>query len=103
MQLQDRLPELTAQNAKVLAVTTDSLDTSRSVVKQLHLGYPIADDTTHALGTKFGVFSGSGHMGAVDQHAMVVLGSDGSVQWKQVSPQMNVPMDQVMAAVKGAS
>ena len=97
------MPELTAQNAKVLAVTTDPLNTSRSVASQLKLSYPIADDSSHALGTRFGVFSGSGHMGAVDQHAMVVVASDGTVAWKQVSPQMNVPMDQLLAAVRKAS
>ena len=99
MELQDKLPELTARNAKVLAVTTDPLATSRSAAAQLRLGYPIAEDSSHALGTRFGVFASSGHMGAVDAHSMLVLDEQGQQVWKQVSPQMNVPLQSVIAAL----
>lgn len=84
-------------------MTTDPLDTSRSVVKQLRLGYPIADDSGYGLGIRFGVFSSTGHMGAAaDQHAIVVLDAAGTVRWKQVSPSMHVPMQDVLAALGAA-
>jgi Peroxiredoxin len=87
----------------VLAVTTDPLDTSRSVVNQLRLGYPIAADSSYGLGIRFGVFSSSGHMGAAaDQHAIVILDAEGNVRWKQVSPSMHVPMQDVLAALGAA-
>jgi peroxiredoxin len=87
----------------VLAVTTDPLDTSRSLASQLRLGYPIAYDSSYGLGTRFGVFSSTGHMGAAaDQHAIVILDTEGNVRWKQVSPSMHVPMQDVMAALGAA-
>ena len=39
-------------------------------------------------------------MGAVDEHAIVVLDEQGKVRWKQVSPEMNVRMQSVLAAVR---
>ncbi len=86
----------------MLAVTTDPLATSRSVVNQLRLSYPIADDSSYGLGIRFGVFSSSGHMGATDQHAIVILDAEGNIRWKQVSPSMHVPMQDVLAALGAA-
>ena len=84
-------------------MTTDQLDTSRSVVSQLHLGYPIADDSSYGLGIRFGVFSSTGHMGAAaDQHAIVILDASGNVSWKQISPAMHIPMQDVLAALGAA-
>ncbi len=84
-------------------MTTDPLDTSRSVVKQLRLGYPIADDSSYGLGIRFGVFSSTGHMGsAAEQHAIVILDAEGNIRWKQLSPSMHVPMKDVLAALGAA-
>jgi Peroxiredoxin len=103
VELQNIFSQIKAQNATVLAVTTDPLDTSRSVVKQLQLGYPIAADSSHGLGIRFGVFSSTGHMGAAaDQHAIVILDAEGKVRWRQVSPSMHVAMQDVLAALGAA-
>ena len=84
-------------------MTTDPLATSRSVVSQLRLGYPIAQDSSYGLGIRFGVFSSAGHMGAAaDQHAIVVLDAEGNIRWKQVAPSMHVPMQDVLAALRAA-
>ena len=103
MELQNTFLQIKAQNATVLAVTTDPLSISGSVVSQLRLGYPIADDSSHGLGIRFGVFSSTGHMGAAaDQHAIVILDAEGNVRWKQLSPSMHVPMQDVLSALGAA-
>ena len=72
------------------------------MVGQLRLGYPIADDSSHALGTRFGVFTASGHLGSVDQHSILVIDEQGNVRWKQVSQQMHIPLEDVLTALRAA-
>ena len=89
---------------RVLAVSVDPLSTSQSVVAQLRLGFPILEDTGHALGSAFGVFRlpGSMDMGPVDSHSIFVLDASGRVKWKQLAPDtMHVPVDAVLAALRG--
>jgi len=88
-----------------VAVSTDPTETSKSVVSQLHLGFPILEDRNHELGSAFDVYrlpSGM-DMGPVDNHSIFVIDASGRVAWKQLAPDtMHVPVDQVVSAVKAA-
>lgn len=43
-------------------------------------------------------------MGDVDSHSIFVVGSSGQVAWKKLAPDtMQVPVDQVITAVKSTS
>lgn len=84
-------------------MSVDPLSLSRSLAAQLHLGYPIVEDRSHALGSAFGVFRlpASMDMGPVDRHAMFVLDAGGNVRWGQLSPDaMNIPIPDVLAALR---
>lgn len=69
------------------------------------LGFPILEDTDHALGSAFGIFrlpSGM-DMGPVDNHSIFVIDTSGRIRWKQLAPDtMHVPMDVILAALKAA-
>lgn len=56
MELQNQLPAIQGAGAQVVAVSTDPLDTSKSLSSQLHLGFPILEDRNHALGSAFDVY-----------------------------------------------
>ncbi len=102
--IQGALPALRPYGANVLAVTTDPIDVSTSVASQLGLAYPIVEDVDHALGSAMGTFVSSGHMGAADQHSVVVLAPDGSYSWRsQNGTAMYVAPGDIVAAVEAAS
>ena len=106
MQLQQDLPAIKGLNAIVLAVSVDPVAISQSVVQQLHLAFPILQDTDHQLGSALGDFhvSGGMDMGPVDNHAIFVIGQQGTVVWKQLAPDtMHVPDASVIAALKQAA
>lgn len=103
MQLQQDLPTIQGLKATVLAASVDPVATSQSVVQQLRLGFPILQDTNHQLGSALGDFrvSGGMDMGPVDNHAIFVIGPQGTVVWKQLAPDtMHVPDAAVIAALK---
>lgn len=89
----------------MVTVTTDPLQTSKSLASQLKLGFPILEDRDHRLGSAFDVYrlpSGM-DMGAVDNHSIFVIDASGHVAWKQLAPDtMHVPIEQVIAAVRAA-
>ena len=102
-ELQAALPQLEAQGARVVAATMDPVGVSTSVASQLHLSFPIVEDRDHVLGSAFGTYEESGHMGAVDQHSVVVLGTDGHVSWRELAgTTMYVSPDNILSAVKAA-
>jgi peroxiredoxin len=104
LDIQGALPALEPYDANVLAVTTDPIDVSTSVASQLALSYPIVEDVDHALGSAMGTFVSSGHMGAVDQHSVVVLAPDGSYSWRsQNGNSMYVSPGDIVAAVEAAA
>jgi peroxiredoxin len=104
LDIQAALPALEPYDANVLAVTTDPIDVSTSVASQLALSYPIVEDVDHALGSAMGTFVSSGHMGAVDQHSVVVLAPDGSYSWRsQNGNSMYVSPGDIVAAVEAAA
>jgi peroxiredoxin len=90
----------------VVAVTTDSLESSKSLASQLHLGYPILQDRDHGLGSAFDVFRlpmAGMDMGPVDSHSIFVVDANGRVAWKKLAPDtMHVAVDEVVTAVKAA-
>ncbi len=105
MELQSRLQDIQAPAAKVVAVSVDPIDQSKSLADQLQLGYPILQDRNHALGSAFGVFRipGGMDMGDVDGHSIFVVDAGGHIQWKQLAPDtMHVAVDDVLAALKQA-
>ena len=106
MDLQDQLNPIQQAGGRVVAVSTDTLDSSRSLASQLHLGYPILQDRYHALGSAFDVFRlpmGGMDMGPVDSHSIFVVDSNGHVAWKRLAADtMHVSVDEVVGAVKAA-
>jgi thioredoxin-dependent peroxiredoxin len=102
-QLQQQLPALKAEGARVVAATMDPVGVSSSVAQQLGLSFPILEDQDHALGSAFGTYEASGHMGSVDQHSIVVLDANGNVAWRDLAGMtMSVSADDILAAVKAA-
>ncbi len=94
-----------ASGGRVVAVSTDSLASSKSLASQLQLGFPILEDRDHRLGSAFDIVNlPSGmNMGPVDNHSIFVIDASGHVAWKQLAADsMHVPVDQVVAAVKAA-
>ena len=103
MEIQGIMPDLEATGAHVLGVTMDPVGVSTSVAAQLHLSYPIVEDVDHQLGSAMGTYVASGHMGATDQHSVVVLGPDGSVVWRMLAGStMYVPPSEIVDAVQAA-
>ncbi len=105
MQLQNDLPAIRASGAVVVAASVDPLATSRRLAAQLHLGYPITEDTGHTLGSAFHDFhvTGAGmDMGPVDNHAIFVLNGRGVVRWgAMAAATMHVDDKDVIAALRG--
>ena len=103
MELQNDLPKIEALNASVVAVSVDPIDTSKSLAQQMHLGFPILEDTNHQLGSALGDFrvpSGM-DMGPVDNHAIFIVGPDGTITWKDQEPSaMHVSDASVLAALR---
>ena len=103
MQLQGDLARIRALGATVYGVSVDPVATSVGVVGQLHLGFPILQDTGHQLGSAFGDFEvASGmDMGPVDNHAIFVLNAHGHLRWKQLAAStMHVDDQNVIAALR---
>ena len=103
--LNQAYPQIRALGATVVAVSVDSLATSEGLAKQLHLRFPVLQDTGHLLGSAFGVFNLSGgmSMGPVDRHSIFVLNPNGTVHWEQLSlVSMSIPVSSVISAVRSA-
>lgn len=102
-EIQGVMSDLAATGAHVLGVTMDPVGVSASVAAQLHLSYPIIEDVDHQLGSAMGTYESSGHMGAVDQHSVLVLAADGSVAWRQLAgTTMYVAPSEIVDAVRAA-
>ena len=105
MELQNRSQEIQALGAKVVAVSVEPVEKSKSLVDQLRLGFPILQDRDLALGSAFGVFRipGGMDMGDMDGHSIFVIDAGGHIRWKQLAPDtMHVAVDDVLAALKQA-
>ena len=105
MELQNQLPQIEAAGARVVGVSVDPVEQSKSVVSQLNLGFPIVEDRNHALGSAFGVFRlpAGMDMGPVDNHSVFVVDATGHLRWKELAPDtMHVPVSDVLAALKQA-
>ncbi len=105
MELQNRSQEIQTLGARVVAVSVDPVEQSKSLVDQLKLGFPILQDRNHALGSVFGVFrlpSGM-DMGDVDNHSIFVIDASGHLRWKELAADtMHVPVEHVLDALKQA-
>jgi len=103
VEIQGAMADLEAMGAHVLGVTMDPVGVSASVAAQLHLSYPIVEDVDHQLGSAMGTYESSGHMGAVDQHSVLVLAADGSVAWRQLAgTTMYVAPSEIVDAVRAS-
>jgi len=103
VELQQNLGQLDSLGTKVVAATVDPLALSQSVAAQLHLGFPILEDTNHVLGSAFGVFRipSAMDMGPVDDHSIFIVDADGRVRWKWLAlDTMHVPVEAVLAALR---
>ena len=70
--------------SRVVAVSTDSLQSSESLASQLQLAFPILEDRDHLLGSAFDVYRlpGGMDMGPVDSHSIFVINRSGQIAWK---------------------
>jgi peroxiredoxin len=104
VELQGDLGTIRGLGAAMYGVSVDPLATSAGLASQLHLGFPILQDTGHQLGSAFGDFEvASGmDMGPVDNHAIFVLDARGRIRWKQLAAStMHVNDQDVIAALRG--
>jgi len=91
--------------SRVVAVSSDSLQSSESLASQLQLAFPILEDRDHLLGSAFDVYRlpGGMDMGPVDSHSIFVINRSGQIAWKQLAPDtMHVSIEEVIAAVNAA-
>lgn len=105
MELQNDLATLQAMKVAVVGVSVDPIETSQSLAQQLHLGFPILEDTNHQLGSALGDFRvpAGMDMGPVDNHAIFVVGPEGTITWKKLAPDtMHVPDADVLAALRSS-
>src|SRR5438093_13745344 len=74
--------------SRVVAVSTDSLQSSESLASQLQLAFPILEDRDHLLGSAFDVYRlpGGMDMGPVDSHSIFVITGRGQIARKQLAP-----------------
>ena len=103
IELQNALPQIQGFGARVVAVTVEPIETSRSLASQLNLGFAILQDIDHQVGSAFHVFGVTGgmNMGPVDNHSIVILDPTGRVAWRELASEtMHVPVDQVLGALK---
>jgi peroxiredoxin len=103
IELQNALPQIQGFGARVVAVTVEPIETSRSLASQLNLGFAILQDIDHQVGSAFHVFGVTGgmNMGPVDNHSIVILDPTGRVAWRELASEtMHVPIDRVLGALK---
>lgn len=103
VELQTDLATIHSLNAGVVAVSVDPIEQSRSLARQLHLGFPIVEDRNHHLGSAFGDFRVPGEMdmGPVDNHAIFIVGPQGTIVWKKLAPEtMHVSDSDVITALR---
>jgi peroxiredoxin Q/BCP len=72
----DRHPEFAGQNAQVLGVSTDSLDTQTKFADSLKTPFPLLADADGAVAKAYGVWNDEGYASRVT----FVIGKDGKVQ-----------------------
>jgi peroxiredoxin len=106
VKLQADLSTIRAAGGAVVAATVDPIATSRSVAKQLQLGFPIIEDVNHHLGDAFGDYhlvTGGMDMGPVDNHAVFILDRYGVVRWKDMAGDtMNIDESDILHALRRA-
>jgi peroxiredoxin Q/BCP len=106
VQLQNDLTTIHGTGAVVIGVSVDPLATSQMLASQLHLGFPLVEDTGHQLGSAFGDFhlvTAGMDMGPVDNHAIFVLDKQGMVRWSKLAADTMVVSDSdVIAALQQA-
>jgi peroxiredoxin len=103
IELQNALPQIQGFGARVVAVTVEPIETSRSLASQLNLGFAILQDIDHQVGSAFHVFrlTVGMDMGPVDNHSILILDSAGRVAWRELAPEtMHVSIDHVLGALK---
>jgi peroxiredoxin Q/BCP len=105
--LQQNLGKIRAAGADVVAVSVDPLNVSQSAARQMHLGFPILDDSSHQMGDAFKDFhlaTAGMDMGPVDNHAMFILDANGILRWKSMAAAtMNVSMSDMLSALTRAA
>lgn len=84
----------------VFAASVQDLATSRELVERLGVAVPVLSDESHSVASAFGIYDLPGSMGPFSTHSFWLIDRDGTVRFSQVSLEMNVPFDQVRAAVE---
>jgi len=83
----------------VFAASVQELDTSAALAEQLGVDVPILADTDARVAKAFGIYDLPGSMGPFSTHSFWLVDDSGVIRFREVSLQMNVPFEQVEAAV----
>ncbi len=83
----------------MFAASVQELDTSAALAEQLGVDVPILADTDARVAKAFGIYDLPGSMGPFSTHSFWLVDDSGVIRFREVSLQMNVPFEQVEAAV----
>lgn len=83
----------------MFAASVQDLETSRELAERLGVDVPILADTDTEVARAFGIYNLPGSMGPFSTHSFWLIDADGTIRFRQVSLEMNVPFEQVERAV----
>jgi peroxiredoxin len=98
VELQSGLAALQRRHVAVLAASLDPLSLSVPLARRLHLGFPVLQDSGHALGAAFGDYQASGPQ-EQDGDAVVILDRQGKLIWRHFSAGMPTSTAAILAAL----
>ena len=97
---EERRAELEKRGARLAAVATDPVETSRELVKDRKLGFPILSDPTGEAIQAFGVWHAEKKIALP---AIIVIDRTGKVRWRRVGESVTdrPEEDEVLDVVAG--
>jgi peroxiredoxin len=96
----EALELLEEQEAHIVGISVDGLDTHLSFAKSLNLAFPLLsdDDPVGAVASAYGVYNEDD---GLSERALFVLDGRGIVHWRSISPRgINPGMDGILSALE---
>ena len=93
----DRISELKKDNVEVIGVSFDSGASHRAFIAKYHLNFPLIADTTGKIADAYGVRMSGRNM---DQRVSFLIGLDGRIVHRTISPNAEVQLSQMQRAVE---
>ncbi len=105
--LEGALPDLSALQVAVFAISTDEPEVQETIARQLHMTYRLlAEDVVidrHPAGHGYGVYHLSGpQQGPLDANAIVLIDASGTVRAVDVRPAGNLRAAELLSMVTQA-